>query len=152
MPDTFAGARVKPADFPPARSVFDNTANNNITSTTYVAGSPEVGVTFVAPTSGRVLLTVGFAAKDSASNRVHLAPQIFLGTSNAGTQFLAPDVVGRGVGSVGNTSNVNQHRSRTSLITGLTAGSTYYVRTMHKVSGGSTADLEVRDIVVEPVS
>ncbi len=152
MPDILAGARIKAGDFPGTQSASSGTANDNISSTSYIAGTPEVGTTFVAPTSGRVLVTVGLVSKDSASNRVHLAPQIYLGTSSAGSQVLAPDVTARGLGSAGTSTNLSEHRSRTSLVTGLTPGSTYYARTVHKVSGGSTADISVREIIVEPTS
>lgn len=152
MTDIKAGAKVLAADFPAAVSASSQTANDNITSTSYIAGSPEVGTTFVAPTSGRVLLSVGLGAKDSAGNRVHLAPEVFLGTSSAGTQILAPDVTARGVGTASSTINVAMYRGRTTLLTGLTPGSTYYVRTMHKVSGGTTADIAVRDVEVTPTS
>jgi hypothetical protein len=36
------------------------------------------------------------------------------------------------------------------LVTGLTAGNTYFIRTMHKTSGAGAADLFWREILVEP--
>lgn len=149
MPDTLVGAPISAADFPPAAWASDSTANSNISSTTFIAGTPTVSVTFTAPTSGAVLLSVGVAGADNGgTNRIHLAPEIRVGTV-AGSVVLAADVTTRGVGIPGEAS-ANVHRSRTTLLTGLTAGTVYFARTMHKVSGGSTADIAVREITVMP--
>lgn len=152
MTDLLAGAKVKAADRPTAVTATDTTAINNITSTTYIPGSPEVGTTFVAPTSGRVVLTVGGGFRDdtAGTNRVHIAPEVYLGTGSAGSSFLTADVTTRGVGSVGATNF--HYRSRTTLLTGLTPGSTYYARIVYKVSGGTTSDIAARDITVVPTS
>jgi hypothetical protein len=149
MPDTLIGAKVQPADFPAAAWASDTTSIANISSTSFVAGSPVCSTTFAAPTSGAVLLSVGLSARDNGgTNRVHLAPEVRAGTAG-GSVVLAADVTSRGVGVPGETSAFC-YRSRTTLLTGLTAGATYYVQTMHKVSGGSTADLQVRDVTVAP--
>lgn len=150
MPDILVGAPISATDRPASVWASDTTANQNISSTTFIAGSPSVEVTFTAPTSGVVLLSVGVAGCDNGgTNRVHLAPEVRVGTV-AGSVVLAADVTGRGVGIPGEAS-ANVHRSRTTILTGLTAGATYYGRTMHKVSGGSSADIAVREITVTPV-
>jgi hypothetical protein len=149
MPDLLVGAPIASTDFPPAVWASDATSNANITSTSFIAGTPTVETTFVAPTSGSVLLSVGFGAADNGgTNRVHIAPEVRVG-SVAGAVVLAADVTTRGAGVPGEAT-ANAHRSRTTLLTGLTAGTTYYVRTMHKVSGGATADIGVREVVVTP--
>lgn len=149
MPDILVGAPISATDFPPAVWASDTTANSNISSTSYIAGTPTVSVTFTAPTSGAVLLSVGVAASDNGgTNRVHLSPEVRV-TDVSGAVVLAADVTNRGVGTPGEAS-ANTHRSRTTLLTGLTAGGTYFARTMHKVSGGTTADISVREIVVTP--
>lgn len=149
MPDLLVGAPISAADFPRTVWASDATSNANIASTTFIAGTPSVETTFVAPTSGAVLLSVGFGASDNGgTNRVHIAPEVRVG-SVAGAVVLAADVTTRGAGVPGEAS-ANAHRSRTTLLTGLTAGTTYYVRTMHKVSGGATADIGVREVVVTP--
>lgn len=149
MPNTLVGAQIKAEDFPPAVWASDATQNQNISSTTFIAGTPTVSVTFTAPTSGTVLLSVGVAGSDNGgTNRIHLAPEVRVG-SVAGAVVLAADVTSRGVGIPGEAS-ANAHRSRTTLLTGLTPGTTYFARTMHKVSGGATADIAVREITVMP--
>lgn len=149
MPDTLVGAPISAADFPVATWASDATANNNIGSTTFIPGTPSVETTFIAPTSGAVLVSVGLGASDNGgTNRVHIAPEIRL-NNVAGAVVLAADVTTRGAGVPGEAS-ANAHRSRTTLLTGLTPGQLYYGRTMHKVSGGTTADIAVREIVITP--
>lgn len=149
MPDILVGAPISAADFPVTKWASDATSNANITSTTFIAGTPSVETTFVAPTSGAVLVSVGLGASDNGgTNRVHIAPEVRVG-SVAGAVVLAADVTTRGAGTPGEAS-ANAHRSRTTLLTGLTPGTTYYARTMHKVSGGTTADIGVREIVIMP--
>lgn len=149
MTNTLVAAPISAADFPPAMWASDATANSNISSTTFIAGTPTVSVTFTAPTSGAVLLSVGVAGSDNGgTNRIHLAPEVRVGTV-AGSVALAADVTSRGVGLPGESA-ANVHRSRTTLLTGLTPGTVYFARTMHKVSGGATADIAVREIVVTP--
>ncbi len=151
MPDTRAGAKVKAEDFPVAVTASESTAINNITSTSYVTGTPVCSATFVAPTSGRVLLTVGLGARDNGgTNRVHLAPEVRV-TNSGGSVVLSADVTLRGVGSVGEATGFH-YRSRTTLLESLTPGTTYYVQTMHKVSAGTTADIVTRDVTVTPTS
>lgn len=149
MPDLLVGASIKATDFPVTVSATDATSIANITSTSFVAGSPVVGTTFVAPTSGAVLLSVGLSARDNGGiNRIHLAPEVRLGSSG-GPVVLAADVTTRGIGVPGEPDEF-MYRSRTTLLSGLTPGQVYWVQTMHKVSGGTTADLQERDVTVTP--
>ncbi|MEU8199299.1 hypothetical protein AB0C10_36495 [Microbispora amethystogenes] len=151
MPDTLVGATIKVDDFPPAVGVTESTANNNITSTAYITGSPTVAVTFTAPTSGAVLLTVGVGGRDNnagSASRVHLAPQV-RETNSSGALVLSADVTTRGVGTAGESLDF-AYRSRTTLLSGLTPGKVYYAQALHKVSGGTTADINVRDLIVTP--
>ena len=149
MPDTLVGSVIDADDFPSAVTASDSTAISDISSTTFIAGSPSVDVTFVAPTSGAVMLSVGLSARDNGgSNAIHLAPEI-RENNVAGAVNLAANVVTRGVGLPGEPDGF-AYRSRTTIRTGLTPGAVYFARTMHKVSSGSTADLQVRDITVCP--
>lgn len=150
MPNIYAGARVKAADYPRSVTAVENTSQVNLTNTSYLQGSPVCAVTFIAPTSGQVLITVGMGARDNGgTNRVHLAPLVRL-TNASGAQVLAPDVGARGVGSIGEASDY-MYIGRTTLLEGLTPGQTYYAHTVQKVSGGNTADITTRDITVAPV-
>ena len=160
MGNLLGGSRVLAMDYTPSVTVFDTTQISNITSTAYTAGSPEVGVTFMAPTTGRVLITTGGGFRNNGSNadRVFLSPQVFLGTDNTGTEVLHPTAPQYGVSSGGGyTLDDFQFLSRTTLLDQLTPGSTYYVRTMHcqvnhLATPAGTVDLVDRTLVVAPAS
>lgn len=156
MADISDGMVVHAGDFPPSAFDSDDTGITNLTNGTYVSGAPEVGVTFTAPTSGRVRLTVGGGLRDSSGvDRVFISPQVFQGVDASGVEILTPSVTNRGCGSVGSSTEFS-YFSRTSLLTGLTPGEVYYARVMHTVSAGGTspngtADIGSRDITVIPV-
>jgi len=140
---------------PPTSYVHDDTTQVQLTSTSYEVGSPEVGVYFVAPPSGRVRLTVGGGFRDnggSNTDRVFLSPQLFE-DGPAGVEVLAPSVTLRGYGSAAEDTQF-QYGCRVSLIEGLTPGQLYYLRTMHLTSAGTdpdTADIAARDVIVIPL-
>ncbi|GII87691.1 hypothetical protein Ssi03_56810 [Sphaerisporangium siamense] len=150
---------IKPGDLVRSMGVtafyHEDTSLVQLTNTAYEPGTLEVGVYFVAPASGTVRLTIGGGVRDngaSALDRVFLAPQLFLGSST-GTEVLAPSVSLRGYGSVAEDTEF-QYGCRVSLITGLTPGELYYIRTMHATSAGTdpdTADIAARDIIVIPM-
>ncbi len=147
MPDALVGGIVQP--LPAAVWVADDTTQTDVSSTSYIAGTPTVETTFVAPPSGAVLLSVGLSARDNTSNnRVHLAPEVRVG-SVAGAVVLAANVVTRGVGVPGGIPNY-VYRARTTVVSGLTPGTTYYARTLHKVSGGTSGDVNIRDMTIAP--
>lgn len=150
MTDIRAGAKIRAADFPASVMAQDATEILNISSTTYIAGSPVVATTFVAPTSGRVRIAVGGSAKDG-TNRVFISAQVFLGTSAAGTEILAPSVTFGGCGFPAESASY-MYANRKFPLEGLTPGSTYYARVMYTVTGGSSADISCREIVVIPTS
>lgn len=155
MPDLNAGSTVNSLDFPPTVYVQDTTTISNLSNTTYDALSPEVGVFFLAPTTWRVKISIGGSLRNNAANsdRVALAPQVWLG-STAGTEVLTPSVF-RGVCTDGiATAGDFCTYGHTTLLTGLTPGSTYYARVMGIKFGsaGSTVDIAMRDILVEPAT
>lgn len=143
-------------DSPIAIYPNDDTQQLNLTNDSYAAGTPELSGTFIAPTSGRVTLTVGGGLRDNggaSDDRVFLSPQVYSGVDTSGTEQLAPSVTFRGFGSVDTTSEF-MYASRSSLLTGLVPGAVYFVRLMHVVSpsGASpagTADINVREIIIE---
>lgn len=155
MTDIAAGTTVRALDFPPTVAATDNTSLANLSSTTYAAGTPEVGVTFVAPTTGRVVTTIGAGVRNNSatSDRVFVTVQVFRGSNSSGTEVLAPSVTYYGVASAaGATTADYQYLSRSQLLDGLTPGTTYYARVMHTVTGGSTCDLNTRTVLVQPAT
>jgi len=144
------GTVIEAGDFPASVYAADTTSIANLSNASFEAGTPECSVTFVAPTSGMVMVSVGLSARDNGgTNAVHLAPEIRVGSS-AGTVVLSANVIARGVGTPGEPTSF-MYRSRTTIVSGLTGGTAYFARTMHKVSSGSTADLQVRDITIVPL-
>lgn len=154
MPDLAAGSTVKGVDTPPTVYAQDTTAITDISSTTYITGTPEVGVTFIAPTTGRVKISIAGSLRNNAANsdRVALAPQVFV-TNSSGTEILTPTVF-RGVCTDGTPSSDFCTYGHTTLLEGLTAGQQYYARVMHAKfgSGGTTCDIAMRDILVAPAT
>lgn len=155
MADITVGKDIRTADaHTPAAYNSDDTLITNIAATgvTYVAGNPEIGVFFIAPTSGRVRITVGGGLRDnSAGERVFIVPQVFLEDSS-GTEVLAPSNE-RGAGSPAESTEF-QYQSRVTMLEGLTPGRRYYARTMYAVGNGTdpdTADIASRDITVIPM-
>jgi hypothetical protein len=148
-----AGDLVRPLQ--PTAFFHDDTVIANLTDTSYTAGTPEIGVYFIGPPSGVVRLTVGGGFRDNGGSnpdRVFLSPQLIQDGPD-GSEVLAPSVTLRGYGSVDADTDF-QYGCRVSLITGLTPGGLYYVRTMHATSAGTdpdTADIAARDIIVIPM-
>lgn len=155
MTDATTGNTFRAADIPQATYVQDDTGNNNISATAYAVGSPEVGVFFTAPTSGRVRITVGGGGRDNGTAawaRVFLSPQVFLDDVN-GSELLAPTVNVRGWSSC-DSNRDHQYGCRVSLIENLIPEQVYYARLMHFTDqAGPTfsVDLAARDIIIIPV-
>lgn len=155
MSDLLAGAKIRAADWPATVSDTDGTSISNITDTTFVTGTPVVAVTFVAPTTGRVLITITGGMRDNTNtNRVVMAPNVFLGTDATGTEVLSTASTLATECTSPGQANAFYYVSRTSLLEGLTAGSTYYARLMYKAetATSASADISRREIIVRPTS
>jgi hypothetical protein len=59
-----------------------------------------------------------------------------------------------GIANAGGSTTLDfQYLCRASMLDGLTAGTTYYARTMHETSAGSgTADIAYRSLLITPTS
>jgi hypothetical protein len=148
-----AGSNVYGADFPPSQFDQDWTTILNITTTTYVAGTPEVAVSMTAPSSGKVLVCMGCGIRNNAATteRAIVTYQIFEDSLN-GAIFSAP-LDDRGVKSCGiAVSQEYQYHGNMDLITGLTPGRSYYFQMVHlSLAGAGTVDIASRNIMVIPV-
>lgn len=153
MPNLSPGSDVYGADFPPSQYDQDWTVISNITTTTYVVGSPEVAVSMTAPTSGKVLVCMGCGIRNNAATneRAVVSYQIFE-DSPSGALFSAA-LDDRGVKSCGIAqSQEYQHHGNMDLITGLTPGKSYYFQMVHlSINGAGTVDISARNILVIPV-
>lgn len=151
-PGPHAGDEIGSEWWPESVQSDDGTTISNITSVTYITGTPVVSVTFVAPTSGRVGVCIGGGfVEQAAGNRVWISYELYLGTSSAGTLIHAGVDV-RGATTSGDaTASGDQVHGNMSMEEGLTAGSTYYAQVVYKVSGGTTNDITRRRIIVIPL-
>lgn len=128
------------------------TATVNTASTSYVALAGDPGIAFVAPTSGRVKITIGAALTGNAADTYAMM----------GIQVRTGNVVGLGTIFVAvNDNDVLAHlgtgndiaASRVTLVSGLTATSNYNVQVLYKkLSGAGDAFFARRNIIVESVA
>lgn len=117
------------------------------TSTSFVAGSPLVEATFIAPPSGSVYITVSSAPECDVPSSATCSFEVRV-TNSAGAVVLAA-ADDRGVGVQEDNWAQASYRY---LLTGLTPRAQYYARTMHRSSNGAaTATFFTRGILVEPV-
>ena len=137
-------------DWPPTQFDADTTTQLNVADVTYVAGNPALTVAFRAPTSGRVLVTVGGGIRDNsgAGHRGLISPQVFA-DHIGGAEAIAPTAGLHALVSP-TTATDYWYASRASMLEGLDPGRVYIARVMHRVTGGASVDIGRREIMVEP--
>lgn len=152
MSDILPGDEISADYWPPAVQAESFVANDNVTSTTPIAGTPAVNVTFVAPITGKVAVCVaGGIDGDSANDRGFVTYEMYLGTSAAGTLVQAARAPFGVSNYGGNNSDTMQHGNMTAQV-GLTPGATYFARIVHFVEGvDGTVDIDMRRIIVFPI-
>lgn len=127
-----------------------------LTNTSFAAGSPVCGTTFVAPPSGKVYITVSGHLQGNASGSLaYLSYEVRDGgTIGSGTVIQAA-LTDRGVAVGSTVTGLSAARAslsrRTIVATGLTPGSTYNIRTMHLLAGSGSISIFSRELLVEPV-
>jgi hypothetical protein len=139
---------------PPAPTQVESaTAISAFTNTGYQAGSTACGDTFTAPSTGRVYVTVsGRVSSALNGEQAFLSYEIRTGTSvGSGTEVQATSdnralVTSRAVNT---GAAAYAAGSRRVLVTGLTGGADYNIRTMHKVTGGQ-GTVDFRALLIEP--
>jgi hypothetical protein len=121
----------------------------NISSTSYVAGSPECAVLFTAPPSGRVKISVSASMKTPSSGElIFVSFEVRIGSTGGTTIVSATDgacIAAQGSGQI----FINGFSK---LVGSLDPGETYAARTMHRVNGGTDGSLFHRIIIAEPTS
>jgi hypothetical protein len=155
MGDLLAGTTVQALDTP--ITVQDSSVSSfTFNSTSYGVDADsgayeEVGVAFVACTTGRALVhTLASVDRDTAATFTACAPAIRTGgTIGAGTVHTAAADI-NGVFHFGTDA---AQFGATCLISGLTPGDTYNVRLEHRVGGGGgTGTIQQRAVIVTPCS
>lgn len=130
-------------------SDLDATDETGVTSTTYTDGATTVGESFIAPSSGRVLvLWHARIENNSATGFCHVSASVRTGsTLGSGTEVSAPAdgqaiSFNEGAGSASRGS-----AAMYKVVTGLTAGDTYNAVVEHRVTSNNS-DIFDRSIAV----
>jgi hypothetical protein len=151
VPDTFAGDEITRDHWPAAKIARNLTAIDDISNTSFAAGTA-CELTFTAPYSGRVAVVVqGGIDQDSAGNRAFITYELYLGSDATGTLVVAAKEA-NGISSNGGPASNDLICGNLTMVAGLTGGSTYFVRAMHRTEGGATNDITFRKLIVFPVS
>ncbi len=148
-----SGTRVKALDFPPTQQVQMQVATNNQSNTSFAFVDPEVAVRFLAPTSGRVAVKVGCGLGNNGANadRIIVTWVMYEGDPESGVVFQQADMR-RGLSNAATSGEQIQHGGHVTMVDGLTPGTFYYARVVHRTTtGAATADINGRDILVWPI-
>lgn len=150
-----AGTQIRALDYPPSQFNYDESNILNITSTSWLVGSPEVSVRFRAPTTGRVGVTLSATVRNNAVNaeRLFVGFRIMSGDPADNDTFQPVSAkYGRSNLAYADANNGATAGGQLTIVTGLTPGDWYYAQTQYRVTLGSgTADLLYRSILVIPV-
>lgn len=150
-----SGRPVRALDFPQSWFVRDRTTLANLTNTSYASGDPEIAARIMAPTSGRLAVSVGGAIRNNSAtaDRLWIAFDVFEGDPTAGTQVFVEEVkYGISNHAISDASDDYQYLGNTTIVQGLTPGTFYYVRHRYKTTNGNgTADIAFRSLFVFPV-
>lgn len=146
-----AGDNVYGLDFPPAQYDQDWSSILNVSTLTFVDGTPSVAVNVTAPSSGRAFVAIGCGVRNNAStsDRVNVSFEV-REDSSEGPVFLAADA-NRGVQSPGVGNEAYGYSGTFSLVEGMSPGRSYYFVVRHRVTGGNTCDISARNILAIPV-
>lgn len=153
MPELTSGGSVYGRDTPPSQYDQDWSPILNITTTTYITGSPEVGVNFTAPTSGRVLICVGGSIRNDAATLEQgaITYQLFEDSSSGALLFAGNSLNGVQLQGVA-VSGDYKVMGGVSMEEALTPGRSYYAQLVYKCFlGNGTVDIASRDISVIPL-
>lgn len=149
MPD--AGDPILAEDFPAFASDTENTSGTT-TSTTFTAtltGGTACEVTFVAPTSERVLIIMSAELVNSTTNQSRIGFRVGAGsTPGAGAEILAASEL-RALKVTGTSSHAVSYAFP--VTSGLTAGSTYNVQQQFSVNSASTGTFSRKTLMVVPL-
>lgn len=151
---------IKPGDeiaiewWPESVEAENSTNILDVSSTTAVPGSPEVGVTFTSSRSGRAGVAVSAGiAEQSAGDRIFVSYEVYEGTSASGTLVRSARAI-NGISTHGDTTaggSGEMVHGNMGMVEGLTPEVTHYARVVHWVDGGTTNDITRRRITVIPL-
>lgn len=154
MPDIVSGSQVYGRDMPPSQYDQDWTTQANISSTSYITGTPEVGVNFTAPTSGRVLVAVGGGIRNNAAAAERGIITYILYENSSDGDVVTSASAYSGVTSQGFAASQEFHYvGGFNMEENLVPGRNYYAQVVHRcLLGNGTLDIASRDIAVIPLT
>lgn len=151
MPDLLAGSTVRGLDTPPTAFDEDTADIVGFTNTTFASGSPVVGVSFTAPTTGRVL--VMWHARFNPTSAVAAQVGFALRTGAVvGSGTLIQDGLNEGCLESPNVSGGGGRVQGGTFypLSGLTPGAEYNVVVCHRMSAAGSGTVFARYITVQP--
>lgn len=150
-----AGSQAYGVDLPPTQYDQDWTTQSP-TTTSYVAGQPEVGVNFVAPASGRVLVCLGAGMRTTTAVTSRGVVTFIIYNDNSdgpvvqGASFNS-GITGIGIAAISQYSYVGTFK----MMSNLTPGRNYYAQVVHRSTAAVAAgvvSIASRDITVIPLT
>lgn len=134
----------------------DRTLITGISNTSPITGSPEVGVVFRAPTSGKVEIICGGGGRDPGGvDRVFIAPEVYKTHNSRVVESPwggTTPVMSAGGEYVTSPPETNfTWGSRITTLEGLVPGEEYYARVVYSVSAGADNEVAAREIIVKPI-
>jgi hypothetical protein len=147
-----AGDIVRALDVPPSNVNINSATMSNFSNTVFEPGDPELSMTFIAPTSGAVLIFVGGGLRDnSGTNRIHMAPEVRV-NNLLGNVVLYPGISANSWTNSAFQTAQYQYSSRMVPLSSLIPGQRYFARVMISVTSGSTADVFNQQLFVVPTA
>lgn len=146
-----AGQLIRAADFDGFATDEDTTDETNFNSTSFTLGSTTVGTSFVAPTSGNVVISWGgrVSLNSATAARILLSAEVRTGSTVGSGTVIAASSDDWSV-EVGVAAGDRLGAGRTRPVTGLTAGTTYNVSLWHRnvTSVASAGTIFFRNVTV----
>lgn len=150
-----AGQRVRGLDFPDVASDEELTDETARTSTSYEFGATRVGTTFMAPTSGRVLILWRARIESNTANtRAAVSVAVRTGSTIGSGTSVSPADDDSAIETSQGTTGGPETRIQASchrVVSGLTAGDTYNVQMEHKMLSAGNLDIFSRSVDVIPL-
>ncbi|MBT2379036.1 hypothetical protein J7E90_17180 [Streptomyces sp. ISL-111] len=151
MPDLLAGSRVLALDTPRAVGAAES-ASFDATSTAYTTTSTggsyaEVAVVFTSPTTGRVRLSLAARLINSGTGGSLITVEVRTGAVIGSGTVVDSAIDATGISHYGATF---ARAGIAHMLSGLTPGSTYNARLLHRVTGG-TGSFAMRQLIAEPL-
>ncbi|HEY9415884.1 MAG TPA: hypothetical protein VIQ30_14065 [Pseudonocardia sp.] len=144
-----------PANPQPVVATSSTSGGLTVTGTTFIPTATVCGTSFTAPPTGSVYVTLSVTKSTTSSGALGYSSfEIRTGsTVGSGTVFTAASLnAGVAVGATVTGITIDRiQASRRVLVTGLTAGATYNVQTMHQTTPSGNTVILYREVLIEPV-